>query len=139
VKVGELRKALEGVDAGLDILVRAFDDDTDYVGEPLCAEAEAGFGCKWFFAIDCGVKEGRRGRHCPRSSGARSVEGVSPVQPQPVARVSVIDSTGDNWAESILTGVLQLLEDETPGQVCVATPEGRECRVLVWFKQGGSA
>jgi len=53
VNVGELRRALEGVDDELDIVVRAFDDDNDYCGTPFSVEVETGCSDEPFFAIDC--------------------------------------------------------------------------------------
>lgn len=54
--VGELRKALRGVPDDLDVLVRAWDDDNDYIGEisGAAVHEEHGGEGKLYFAIDCG-------------------------------------------------------------------------------------
>jgi hypothetical protein len=55
-----------------------------------------------------------------------------------VARPSVIEES-NNWRSFLLARVELCLEDEEAGHVCITTPEGRSCRVTVWFGRGGKA
>jgi len=64
MKVGELRKLLEGVPDDLEIVVRAWDDDgSDYCGTIGTAEVEHAHDedDTPFFAVDCGEEESRSG------------------------------------------------------------------------------
>jgi hypothetical protein len=55
VTVGELRQLLVGVDDALEIVVRAWDDDSDYCGTITVATIEYAHdeADTPFFAIDC--------------------------------------------------------------------------------------
>jgi hypothetical protein len=51
---------------------------------------------------------------------------------------SIIEES-NRWRSFLLARVEVCLEEEKPGHVCITTPEGRACRVTVWFGPGGKA
>jgi hypothetical protein len=56
-----------------------------------------------------------------------------------VKRPSVIDTESDNWVESLMTEIWQMLEARTCGEACVTTPDGSAVYVSVSFAVGGRA
>ena len=76
MKIGELRKLLDGVSDDLEIVVRAWDDDNDVCGTISGAEVQYAHDedDTPFFAIDC----------CPgedEGEGVEDVEGDGDLEP----------------------------------------------------------
>lgn len=56
-----------------------------------------------------------------------------------VKRRSVVDTESDDWIESVMTAVWNMLDQEFDGTACISTPRGTAVYVSVRFAVGGRA